>query len=162
LSKVVFSNFLGSKTHLAPTPIAASLLLIHSTKIKDKLFQKEMLPFMPELVASSVLMVYLSTEQLALKFNIPLLSSGGQISTKHLKTSIRTFFATCRLPQNPEFWRCYRPRHTFLGPHWKRSLKILDTLLTSDNTQHPTATSTSQNVAVILNIFFLGVYMFFI
>ncbi len=32
----------------------------------------------------------------------------------------------------------------------------------SDNTQHPTATSTSQNVAVVLNIFFLGVYMFFI
>jgi hypothetical protein len=47
------------------------------------------------------------------------IGSGGQISTKHLKTSIRPFFATCRLPQNPEFWRCYRPRHTFLGPHWK-------------------------------------------
>ncbi len=64
-------------------------------------------------------------------------SSGGQISTKHLKTSTRPFFATCRLPQNPEFWRCYRPRHTFLGPHWKRSLKILDTLLTvtTPNTQ---------------------------
>ena len=29
----------------------------------------------------------------------------------------------------------------------------------SDNTQHPTATSTSQNVAVVLNIFFLGVYI---
>jgi hypothetical protein len=29
--------------------------------------------------------------------------SGGQISTKHLKTSIRPFFATCRLPQYPEF-----------------------------------------------------------
>ena len=68
------------------------------------------------------------------------LASGGQISTKHLKTSIRPFFATCRLPQNPEFsefWRCYRPRHTFLGPHWKRSLKSLDTLLTvtTPNTQ---------------------------
>ena len=32
-----------------------------------------------------------------------MLSSGGQISTKHLKTSIRPFFATCRLPQYPEF-----------------------------------------------------------
>ena len=77
--------------------------------------------------------------------------SGGQISTKHLKTSIRPFFATCRLPQNPEFWRCYRPRHTWLS--W-----VLEVL----PTQHPTATSTSQNVAVVLNIFFLGVYMFFI
>jgi hypothetical protein len=40
---------------------------------------------------------------------------GGQISTKHMKTSIGTFFATCPLPQNPEFWRCYRPRHTWLS-----------------------------------------------
>ncbi len=31
------------------------------------------------------------------------LSSGGQISTKHQKTSIKPFFATCRLPQYPEF-----------------------------------------------------------
>ena len=30
-------------------------------------------------------------------------SSGGQISTKHLTTSIKPFFATCRLPQYPEF-----------------------------------------------------------
>ena len=29
--------------------------------------------------------------------------SGGQISTKHQKTSIKPFFATCRLPQYPEF-----------------------------------------------------------
>ncbi len=43
-------------------------------RLKDKLFQKEMLPFMPERVDSSVLMVYFSTERLALKFNIPLLS----------------------------------------------------------------------------------------
>ena len=64
-------------------------------------------------------------------------TSPGQISTKHLKTSIKPFFATCRLPRYPEFWRCYRPRHTFLGPHWKRSLKSLDNLLTvtTPNTQ---------------------------
>ena len=30
-------------------------------------------------------------------------TSGGQISTKHQKTSIKPFFATCRLPQYPEF-----------------------------------------------------------
>ena len=30
-------------------------------------------------------------------------ASGGQISTKHLTTSIKPFFATCRLPQYPEF-----------------------------------------------------------
>jgi hypothetical protein len=30
-------------------------------------------------------------------------SSGGQISTKHQKTSIKPFFTTCRLPQYPEF-----------------------------------------------------------
>ena len=29
--------------------------------------------------------------------------SGGQISTKHQKTSIKPFFLTCRLPQYPEF-----------------------------------------------------------
>ncbi len=56
--------------------------------------------------------------------------SGGQISTKHLKTSIRPFFATCRLPQYPEFWRCVETGTLFLGPHWKRSLKGLDNLLT--------------------------------
>jgi hypothetical protein len=28
---------------------------------------------------------------------------GGQISTKHQNTSIKPFFATCRLPQYPEF-----------------------------------------------------------
>jgi hypothetical protein len=52
-------------------------------------------------------------------------SRAGQISTEHLKTSIQPFFATCRLLRYPEFWRCYRNRHTFLGPHWK-----LDNLLT--------------------------------
>ncbi len=30
-------------------------------------------------------------------------NSGGQISTKHQKTSIKPFSATCRLPQYPEF-----------------------------------------------------------
>jgi hypothetical protein len=64
-------------------------------------------------------------------------SSGGQISTKHLKTSIRPFFATCRLPHYPEFWRCVETGTLFLGPHWKRSLKGLDNLLTvtTPNTQ---------------------------
>jgi hypothetical protein len=64
-------------------------------------------------------------------------SSPGQFSTEHLKTSIQPFFATCRLPRYPEFWRCYRNRHTFLGPHWKRSMKSLDNLLTvtTPNTQ---------------------------
>jgi hypothetical protein len=57
-------------------------------------------------------------------------ASAGQISTEHLKTSIQPFFATCRLPRYPEIWRCYRNRHTFLGPHWKRSMKSLDNLLT--------------------------------
>ncbi len=37
------------------------------------------------------------------QFADPLSPSGGQISTKHLKTSIRPFFATCRLPRYPEF-----------------------------------------------------------
>ena len=83
--------------------------------------------------------LYLSLEAVPLKlaFTPVRTGSGGQISTKHQNTSIKPFFATCRLPQNPEFWRCYRPRHTFLGPHWKRSLKSLDTLLTvtTPNTQ---------------------------
>ncbi len=34
---------------------------------------------------------------------ISVTGSGGQISTKHQKTSIKPFFATCRLPQYPEF-----------------------------------------------------------
>jgi len=41
--------------------------------------------------------------------------SGGQISTKHQNTLRCFVFATCRLPQYPEFWRCYRPRHTWLS-----------------------------------------------
>ncbi len=40
----------------------------------------------------------------------------GQISTKHLKTSVQHFFATCRLPRLHKFRRCYRNRHTFFGP----------------------------------------------
>ncbi len=55
--------------------------------------------------------------------------SGGQILTKHQKTSIKPFFATCRLPQYPEFWRCVETGTHFLGLHWKRSLKSLDNLL---------------------------------
>jgi hypothetical protein len=51
-------------------------------------------------------------------------TSAGQFSTEHLKTSIQSFFATCRLPRYPEFWRCYRTGTLFLGPHWKRSLKV--------------------------------------
>jgi hypothetical protein len=89
-------------------------------------------------------------------------SSGGQISTKHLKTSIRPFFATCRLPQYPEFWRCYRPRHTFLGPHCKRSLKSLDTMLKVPMRNTQLLPLPRKMVAVVLNIFFWGVYMFFI
>jgi hypothetical protein len=98
--------------------------------------------------------------------------SGGQISTKHLKTSIRPFFATCRLPQYPEFWRClpqypefwrcYRPRHTFLGPHFKRSLKSLDTMLKVPMRNTQLLPLPRKMVAVVLNIFFWGVYMFFI
>ncbi len=63
--------------------------------------------------------------------------SGGQISTKHQKTSTKPFFATCRLLQYPEFWRCVETGTLFLGPHWKRSLKGLDNLLTvtTPNTQ---------------------------
>jgi hypothetical protein len=38
-----------------------------------------------------------------LNFKKPVTDSGGQISTKHQKTSIKPFFATCRLPQYPEF-----------------------------------------------------------
>ncbi len=90
------------------------------------------------------------------------MTSGGQISTKHLKTSIRPFFATCRLPQYPEFWRCYRPRHTFLGPHCKRSLKSLDTMLKVPMRNTQLLPLPRKMVAVVLNIFFGGVYMFFI
>ncbi len=64
-------------------------------------------------------------------------TSGGQISTKHQKTSTKPFFATCRLPQYPGFWKCVETGTLFLGPHWKRSLKGLDNLLTvtTPNTQ---------------------------
>jgi hypothetical protein len=88
--------------------------------------------------------------------------SGGQISTKHLTTSIRPFFATCHLPQYPEFWRCVEPGILFLGPHCKRSLKSLDTLLKVPMRNTQLLPRPRKMVAVVLNIFFLGVYMFFI
>ena len=88
--------------------------------------------------------------------------SGRQISTKHLTTSIRPFFATCRLPQYPEFWRCVEPGILFLGPHCKRSLKSLDTLLKVPMRNTQLLPRPRKMVAVVLNIFFLGVYMFFI
>ena len=91
-----------------------------------------------------------------------MLSSGGQISTKHLKTSIRPFFATCRLPQYPEFWRCVETGTLFLGPHWKRSLKSLDNLLKVPMRNIKLLPRPRKMVAVVLNIFFLGVDMFFI
>ncbi len=40
----------------------------------------------------------------------------GQISTKHLKTSIQHIFSTCRLPLLHKFRRCFQNRHTFFGP----------------------------------------------
>ncbi len=88
--------------------------------------------------------------------------SGGQISTKHLTTSIRPFFASCRLPQYPEFWRCVEPGILFLGPHCKRSLKSLDTLLKVPMRNTQLLPRPRKMVPVVLNIFFLGVYMFFI
>ena len=87
-------------------------------------------------------------------------TSGGQISTKHLTTSIRPFFATCRLPQYPEFWRCVEPGILFLGPHCKRSLKSLDTLLKVPMRNTQLLPRPRKMVAVVLNIFFLGYICF--
>ncbi len=52
------------------------------------------------------------------------LPSPGQISTKHLKTSIKPFFVTCRLPQYPEFWRCVETGTLFWGRTGNDSWKV--------------------------------------
>jgi hypothetical protein len=87
---------------------------------------------------------------------------GGQISTKHQKTLIKPFFATCRLPQYPEFWRCVETGILFGGPHCKRSLKSLDNLLKVPMRNTQLLPRPRKKVAVVLNIFFWGVDMFFI
>jgi hypothetical protein len=93
---------------------------------------------------------------------LDLQSRPGQISTKHLKTSIRPFFATCRLPQYPEFWRCVETGKLFLGPHCKRSLKSLENLLTVTTPNTQLLPRPRKMVAVVLNIFFWEVDKFFI